>query len=176
MNHTTNATLDRPLAVIAGNACNESHDLAMKFAENGYDIIVAAGNPSVVEEAEEFKELGVDAVSYQLDLSTPEGIEQLYRRVVATGRPVESLVISCRLSEDNSQEKSLALKILKDMSDRGHGRIMFASSKDEDMTKLQEEIKEEARTSGVQVSMVNFDDKEIYFLKEGYQDPPVFLH
>lgn len=176
MNHTTNATLDRPLAVIAGNACNESHDLAMKFAENGYDIIVAAGNPSVVEEAEGFKELGVDAVSYQLDLSTPEGIEQLYRRVVATGRPVESLIISCRLSADNSQEKLLAQKILKDMSDRGHGRIMLASSKEEDLSDLHKTIHEEARATGVEVSMVNFDDEEIYFLKEGYQDPPMYMH
>lgn len=176
MNHTTNATLDRPLAVIAGNTCNEGHELAMKFAESGYDIIVVAVNPSVVEEAERFKELGVDAVSYQLDLSTPEGVEQLYRRVVATGRAVESMVISCRLSEDNSQEKLLAKKIMKDMSDRGHGRIIFAGSKEDDMTELEQAVKEEARTTGVEISTMNFDTKEIYFLKDGYQDPPIFLH
>lgn len=176
MNHTTNATLDRPLAVIAGNVCSENYNLARKFAENGYDIIVSATNPSVVEEAEEFKEFGVEAVSYQLDLSTPEGIEQLYRRVVATGRPVESLVISCRLSEDNNQERALALKILKDMSDRGRGRIMLASSKEEDVSALHQSIREEARATGVLVSLVHFDDSEIDFLQEGYQDPPVFLH
>ena len=48
-----------------------------------------AANPSVVGEAQEFKDFGLYAVSFQLDLSTTEGVEQLYSRIIATGRDNE---------------------------------------------------------------------------------------
>ncbi len=162
---------DKPLAVIASSACSDGYDLARQFAENGYDIIVAAANPSVVEEAEDFKKLQVDAVSYQLDLSTPEGVEQLYRRIVATGRAVEALVINTGLSDDLEQETILAKKVLHDMADRGFGRILFSSCGDQDdATKLYENLKHSADGTGVTIKALSPDEKVGYFLDEAFSE------
>lgn len=146
---------DKPMAVIASSTCTDGYNLARQFAENGYDIIVAAANPSVVEEAEDLKKLKVDAVSFQLDLSSPEGIEQLYRRIVATGRPVEALIINTGLSRNLEQETLLAKKVLHDMTDRGYGKIIFVSSEIDDQRsaiRLQDFFAEAAKGTGIEVS------------------------
>lgn len=173
-------SFEKPLAVIASQLNIDGYALARQFAERGYDLIVAASNPSVVEEAEEFKELGVDAVSFQLDLSTAEGVEQLYRRIIATGRPVEAMVINTNLSTDNKIEKSLAHKVLKDMTLRGQGKILFAGSDlKEDVSEISDSLQEEARGSGVTVTSIKAGENEIYFLKKGYEkgyEDPSILH
>nr|BDT27597.1 SDR family NAD(P)-dependent oxidoreductase [Bacteriovorax sp. HI3] len=160
---------DKPLAVIASSSCSDGYDLARQFAEHGYDIIVAAANPSVVEEAEDFKKLKVDAVSYQLDLSSPEGVEQLYRRIVATGRAVEALVINTGLSDNLEQEQILARKVLHDMADRGFGRILFASCGDQkDADKLCESLKHDVEGTGVTLKALSPDEQVVYFLDEEF--------
>jgi short-subunit dehydrogenase len=170
INQQTYLTSDKPLAVIASNNNTDGYELAKQFAENGYDLIVAAGNPSVVEEAEDFKKLGVDAVSFQLDLSTAEGVEQLYRRIIATGRPVEAMVINTGISEDLTNETGLAKRILKDMADKGRGRILFAGQDSEDDADLAcEALQEEAQGTGVTVTALRSGNSEIYFLKKGYE-------
>lgn len=167
---------EKPLAVVASNTNSDGHELAKQFAENGYDLIIAAINPSVVEEAEEFKGYGVDAVSFQLDLSTTEGVEQLYRRIIATGRPVEAMVINTGITEDLTNETILAKKVLKDMADRGRGRILFAGSEDlEDAGPACESLQEEAQGTGVTVTALRSGNSEIYFLKKGYEEPTL-LH
>lgn len=174
---TTNyLSSEKPLAVVASNTNSDGSLLARQFAENGYDVIVAAGNPSVVEEAEDLKGYGVDAVSFQLDLSTSEGVEQLYRRIIATGRPVEAMVINTGITEDLTNETILAKKVLKDMADRGRGKILFAASdKDEDARPACEALKEEAQGTGVTVMALRSGNSEIYFLKKGYEEPAL-LH
>lgn len=167
---------EKPLAVVASNTNTDGYALAKQFAENGYDLIVAAINPSVVEEAEDFKRFGVDAVSFQLDLSTAEGVEQLYRRIIATGRPVEAMVINTGISEDLTNETGLAKRILKDMVDKGRGRILFAGSNSEEDADLAcEALQEEAQGTGVTVTALRSGNSEIYFLKKGYETPTL-LH
>jgi short-subunit dehydrogenase len=170
MKNETYANLEKPLAVIASHLGSNGYDLAKQFAKHGYDLIVVAANPSVVEEAQEFKDYGVDAVSFQLDLSTTEGVEQLYSRIIATGRPVEAMVINTGMSTNNSLEKTLAKKVLKDMTDRGHGRILFTSRDNEDgQDELTESLQKEARGSGVTITALKAGASEIYFLKKGYE-------
>ena len=167
---------EKPLAVVASNTNSDGYELARQFAEHGYDLIVAAGNPSIVEEAFDFQEYGVEAVSFQLDLSTTEGVEQLYRRIIATGRPVEAMVINTGISEDLTNETVLAKKVLKDMADRGRGRILFAGSrKEDDATPACEALQEEAQGTGVTVTALRSGKTEIYFLKKGYEEP-ILLH
>ena len=176
INQQTNLTSEKPLAVVASNTNTDGYALAKQFAENGYDLIVAAINPSVVEEAEDFKQLGVDAVSFQLDLSTAEGVEQLYKRIIATGRPVEAMVINTGISGNLTNETSLAKKILKDMVDKGRGKILFAGSNTEEDADLAcEALQEEAQGTGVTVTVLRSGSSEIYFLKKGYEEP-ILLH
>lgn len=159
--------LEKPLAVVASINNSVGYELAKQFAENGYDLIIAATNPSVVEEAEEFKKYGVDAVSFQLDLSTAEGVEQLYKRIIATGRPVEAMIINTGMSKDLTNEKGLAKKILKDMADKGHGRIVFAGSNSElDSDIACEALQEESRGTGVTITVLHSGNTEIFFLKK----------
>ena len=171
-NQQTYLSSEKPLAVIVSNTNTDGQKLAKQFAKNGYDLIVAAINPSVVEEAEDFKRLGVDAVSFQLDLSTAEGVEQLYKRIIATGRPVEAMVINTGISEDLTNETELAKKVLKDMADKGRGRILFAgSNNEEDADAACEALQEEAQGTGVTVTALRSGNSEIYFLKKGYETP-----
>ena len=166
---------EKPLAVVASNNKSVGYELAKQFAENGYDLIVAAINPSVVEEAEEFKKFGIDAVSFQLDLSTAEGVEQLYKKIIATGRPVEAMVINTGASKDLKNETDLAKKILKDMADKGHGRILIAGSNSEKDTDLVcEELQEESHGTGVTITVLHSGNTEIFFLKKGYVSAPTF--
>ena len=159
---------EKPLAVVASNTNNVGYKLAKQFAENGYDLIVAAINPSVVEEVEDFKKFGIDAVSFQLDLSTAEGVEQLYKKIIATGRPVEAMVINTGNCKDLTNEKGLAKKILKDMSDKGHGRILLAGTNSEEDVDMMacEAFQDEAQGSGVTITILQSGDTEIYFLKK----------
>ena len=158
----------KPLAVVASSTCYEGYELAKQFAESGYDLIVAAANASVVEETEDFKELGIDAVSFQLDLSTTEGVEQLYRKIIATGRSVEAMVINTGISSNSNKEIELARKILKDMIDRGHGRILFEGHEAQAVCKS---LQTEAIGTGVSLAVIQPGSNEIYFLKKGFEDP-----
>ena len=163
---------EKPLAVVASNNKSVGYELAKQFAKNGYDLIVAAINPSVVEEAEEFKKYGVDAVSFQLDLSTAEGVEQLYKKIIATGRHVEAMVINTGVSKDLKNETNFAKKILKDMADKGHGRILIAGSNSEEDTDLVcESLQEESHGTGVTITVLHSGNTEIFFLKKGYESP-----
>ncbi len=159
--------LEKPLAVVASNKNSVGYELAKQFAENGYDLIVVAANPSVVEEVEEFKKYGVDAVSFQLDLSTAEGVEQLYKRIIATGRPVDTMVINTGINKNLKYENDLAKKILKNMADKGHGRILFAGSNSEEDSELAcETLQEESQGTGVTITVLHSGNTEIFFLKK----------
>lgn len=160
-------TNDRPLAVIASNSSLDSYNLAEQFAENGYDLIITAVNASVVEEAEDLKEYGIEAVSFQFDLSSPEGVEQLYKKIVATGRPVEAIVINTGMSEDLTTVDLLASKILKDMEGNHKGRILIAGiDNEEEVTDLVESLKERAEGSGVTIHTLQPGNTEISFLRK----------
>ena len=166
--------LEKPLAVVASNNNCVGYDLAKQFAKNGYDLIVAAINPSVVEEAEEFKKYGVDAVSFQLDLSTAEGVEQLYKKIIATGRPVEAMVINTGVSKDLKNETHLAKKIMKDMANKGHGRILIAGSNSEEEKDIVcEALQEGSRGTGVTITVLQAGNSEIFFLKKGYESSTI---
>lgn len=169
-NQQTYLSSEKPLAVIVSNTNTDGQKLAKQFAKNGYDLIVAAINPSIVEDAEDFKKYGIDAVSFQLDLSTAIGVEQLYKRIIATGRAVDAMVINSGFSKGLTNEKKLAKKILKNMADKGHGRILFAGSNTEDDTNsVCEALQEEAQGTGVTITVLHSGNNEIYFLKKGYE-------
>ena len=153
--------IEKPLAVVAGSSSTDSYAVAKQFAEHGYDLIIAASNPSVVEEAEDLKEYGVDAVSYQLDLSSHEGVEQLYKRIVATGRPIEAIVINTNLSHNHESEFELATSMVHYMDDHGNGRIFFTPA-NEDHTLLFEKIKIKAVGTRVRVSTLPSSSSKIF--------------
>jgi short-subunit dehydrogenase len=136
----------RPLALVTGASSGIGYELARQFAEHGYDVIVNAEDARVVEAARELGTLGVRVEPVQADLATAEGVEQLYARVVADGRPLAAAAINAgigvggpfaetdlaselRLVDLNVRSSvHLAKLCVRDMVARQQGRILFTSS------------------------------------------------
>jgi len=138
------ATDSRPLAVITGASTGIGFELAKICAENGFDLIVAADEPTINEAASAFSELGATVEAVQADLATLEGNDKLYAAI--KGRPVEALLANAGrglgrgfLDQDFGDVRRvidtnvtgtvyLLQKIARDMRARGKGRILITGS------------------------------------------------
>jgi short-subunit dehydrogenase len=137
----------RPLAVVTGASSGIGYELAKQFAQNGFDLVIASGGSRIEKAAEELRALGGKVESVQADLATFDGVEQLYRRIRATGRPVDAAALNAgvgvggdfasdtdlpaELNLIDLNVKSpvhLAKRLLPEMVGRGAGRVLFTSS------------------------------------------------
>ena len=84
----------RPLAVVTGASSGIGLELARQFAENGFDVIVAAEDGAIHDAAQGLDGDGASVDAVQVDLATPEGVEQLHARIAAAGRPVDALALN----------------------------------------------------------------------------------
>lgn len=87
-------TLTRPLAVVTGVSSGIGCELAKQFAQNNFDLVVTATGASINEAAIAFESLGVAVLTVQADLATYDGVEKLYNKIKATGRPVDAIAIN----------------------------------------------------------------------------------
>jgi short-subunit dehydrogenase len=141
------SSLNRPLAVVTGASNGIGYELAKQFAQNGFDLLVTATGPSIDEAAQAFEKLGAKVETVQADLATYDGVETLYSRIQATGKPVDAIAINAGVGvggdfarETDLQDElnlinlnvvssvHLAKRVVKDMVERGKGRILFTSS------------------------------------------------
>lgn len=136
----------RPLAVVTGASNGIGYELAKQFAQNGFDLVVTATGPSLNEAAQACEQLGATVEPVQADLATYEGVETLYQHIQATGRPVEAIAMNAgvgvggKFTETDLKAElnlidlnvvstvHLAKRVLKDMVDRGSGKLLFTSS------------------------------------------------
>lgn len=140
----------RPLALVTGASSGIGYELARKFAEHGYDLVIAAGHRSRLEVAAASlsamdEEPGIDVV--QADLSNAEGVTRLYDAVKALGRPIDILAANAGVgvSGDFTSETDLdaevalinlnvtsqvhLIKLIAfEMVNRGSGDILITSS------------------------------------------------
>ena len=126
-------TPQRPLAVVTGATSGIGLELAREFEDHDFDVIAAA------------EDAGPRGV--RVDLATPEGVEELHRHVIATGRPVAALALNAGVgaagafATDTALEDDLrvvdlnvrsvvhlAKLVLPGMVARGEGRILVTSS------------------------------------------------
>lgn len=140
-------SLTRPLAVVTGASSGIGYELAFQFAQNGFDLLVTATGPSIKEAALAFEGLGAKVETVEADLATYDGVETLYSQIQATGRPVDAIAINAGVGVggDFARETDLkdelnlinlnvmssvhlAKRVVKDMVERGNGRILFTSS------------------------------------------------
>jgi short-subunit dehydrogenase len=131
----------RPLALVTGASSGIGLELARRFAANGFDLLLAADEPSVTAVAEE---LG-HAEAVVADLASPAGVEEVHARVA--GRPVDAVALNAgivaggdfarggdlerelRLVDLNVRSVvHLAKLVVGDMAARGRGRVLFTSS------------------------------------------------
>src|SRR3954452_2501108 len=142
-----NGSRSRSLALLTGACSGLGLELAKIFAENDFDLILAAEDEAIAAAGDECRELGAAVDAVRVDLATPEGVEELYRHVKAAGRPLGAAALNAgigaggafatdteldnelRLIDLNVRSTvHLAKLVLPPMVDRGEGRLLFTSS------------------------------------------------
>ena len=135
----------RNLALVTGASSGIGRELAKQFAQHGFDLIVAAED-ELDGAVAELQSLGASVDGVRVDLAAPEGVEELWRRVEATGRPLDAAALNAGVGGggafvDIDLEKQLnivdlncrstvhlAHLVLRDMVARNSGRVLFTSS------------------------------------------------
>jgi short-subunit dehydrogenase len=134
-----------PLALVTGASSGIGRELARVFAENGFDLIVAAEDPGIETTAAELQRHGGAVRPVRVDLRDPEGVEQLYATCRATGA-LDAAALNAGVGQGGrfldidiedeqdiidvnvSSTVRLAKHVLRDMSERGTGRVLITSS------------------------------------------------
>src|SRR5215213_5264916 len=136
------------LAMVTGASSGIGFELAKLFADDGYDVIVAADDDAIQASADKLGSgsggVGVRAV--QVDLRKPDDVELLYRTVASDGRPLDAAVLNAGVGRagrfvDGDLDTDLAIVdlnvrstvhlaklVLRDMAARGEGKVLFTSS------------------------------------------------
>jgi short-subunit dehydrogenase len=138
---------DRQLAVITGASSGIGFELAKVFAEEGFDLLIAAEDAELTGAQESLKATGVEVLGHRVDLATEAGVIELFRHVQNTGRPVDVLALNAGVGAGGAfaTETDLADElnlidlnvrstvhlcklVVAEMVDRDEGRILFTSS------------------------------------------------
>jgi short-subunit dehydrogenase len=136
----------RPLALVTGASRGIGYELARVFAEQGHDLVIAAEDGGIVEAKQAFEALGATVTSVRVDLTKPEGVEELVGQVRALGRPLACAVLNAGVGVGGAFHETelrknlevvdlncrsvvhLAHHVVHDMVGRGEGRILITSS------------------------------------------------
>lgn len=138
---------NRPLAVVTGASTGIGLELAKQFAHNGFDLLIVADEPAIIDAREKVRQPGIQVQTLQVNLAESDGVEKVYREIQSIGRPVDAIAINAGVGAggDFARETELqddlniidlnvrstvhlAKRILQDMIPRGQGRILFTSS------------------------------------------------
>ncbi|WP_229069978.1 SDR family oxidoreductase [Actinoplanes sp. DH11] len=135
-------------AVVTGASSGIGYELARKFAENGYDLLIVAEDAGIEEAANVLRRDGENqVVAVRADLATFDGVEQTYAAIRETGRPVDALALNAGrgiggdfvrqtdladelnvIDVNVTSTVHLAKRVLPDMVARGQGQVLFTSS------------------------------------------------
>jgi len=138
---------NRRLAVVTGASSGIGFELAKVFAEEGFDLLIAAEDAELRLALEELKGVGGSVQAHRVDLATEAGVIELYRHIQQSGRPVDVLALNAGIGAGGAfateTELSDELKLIDlnvrstvhlcklvvaDMVERDAGRILFTSS------------------------------------------------
>jgi short-subunit dehydrogenase len=145
----TNTT--KPFAVVTGASSGIGLELAKQFASNGYDVLIAAEDTELSGAVGALQSLGATVDAVQVDLAIDGGVDELYTRIKAGGRPVDAIALNAGIGAggsfagpdaartDLAQELRivdlnvrstvhLAKHVVGDMVARNEGKVLFTSS------------------------------------------------
>jgi uncharacterized protein len=140
----------RPLALVTGASSGIGYELARKFAERGFDLVMVSSDQAKLNEAAH----SVSAIDesaqvevVQADLSKREDVEKVYESVRALQRPVDVFAANAgvgvfgEFAEETELDEEIALinlnvtsqvhlikRVSHDMIARGEGDILITSS------------------------------------------------
>ncbi|MGY4646754.1 SDR family NAD(P)-dependent oxidoreductase [Mycobacterium sp. URHB0021] len=133
-------------ALVTGASSGIGLELARLFAQHGYDLVVAAEDDGIRDVPGLLAEHGAAVQPVQVDLRTAEGVAHLYDSAVDGGRELTAaafnagigrgdMFLATELADDLSiidlnvrSTVHLAKLVLRDMANRGAGRVLFTSS------------------------------------------------
>jgi short-subunit dehydrogenase len=140
-------TNKRSFAIVTGASSGIGLELAKQFAEHGFDLLIVAESPKIAEAASALEKYNVSVAEAQIDLATPDGVDELYGVIRNTGRPVDAIALNAGVGAGGDFVRETALDadlnvidlnirstvhlaklVLKDMVQRGQGRVLFTSS------------------------------------------------
>jgi len=134
----------KPLAVVTGASSGIGYELAKLAAQDGFDLVIAADMPEIVEAAQALRQLGATVDEIRVDLSTEDGVDALVDLIGE--RPVDALMANAGhglgkafLDEDFDRARHvvdtnitgtiyLTHRIGRQMRARDRGRILFTGS------------------------------------------------
>jgi short-subunit dehydrogenase len=134
----------RPLAVVTGASSGIGYELARLAAEDGYDLVIAADEPSIIEAQAGLEQYGTRVEGLQVDLSTTDGVDKLVNLI--GDRSVDALMANAgrglghgfldqdwaeaRLVIDTNVTGTIYLihKVARDMRERDRGKILITGS------------------------------------------------
>lgn len=137
----------KELAFVTGASSGIGYQLAKQLAERGYDLAITSSGDRLEQAAADFRASGAEVFAIQGDATRREEVEQVWKEVEATGRPVAVACINAGIGEsglfatESSLDQELAIVALncastvqfgkyaaKQMSERGSGNILFTAS------------------------------------------------
>ena len=134
------------LAVVTGASSGIGLELALLFAEDGYDLVICAEDAGLEAAAVRLRANNVEVTVVQRDLREAAGVQALYAAVVATGRPVAAAAVNAGVGRGGAfidapladllgivelnvaSTVHLTHLLLGDMVARNSGRLLLTSS------------------------------------------------
>ncbi len=134
------------LALVTGASSGIGYWLAKELAERGYDLVVCSAGERLDGAAGDFESLGVEVTSVSADLSTRDGVDDLWTTVEGLGRPLDVACINAGIgvgglfteTDLDTELKmvelncvgvvNLAKHVVKHMVPRNAGKILITSS------------------------------------------------
>jgi short-subunit dehydrogenase len=131
-------------AIVTGASTGIGFELAHLAAQDGYDLLIVADEPLIASAAADIQQHGVAVQSIEADLSTFDGVDTLL--AAANGRQIDVLCANAGrglghgfLDQNPADWRSvvdtnivgtlyLVQKVLKQMTMRGEGKVMFTGS------------------------------------------------
>jgi short-subunit dehydrogenase len=138
--------MSKGVALVTGASSGIGFELARLFADDGYDLIVAADGDDIQASADKLSGSGVNVRPVQVDLRKPDDVERLYRTATEDGRRLEAAALNAGVGRagrfvDGDLDSDLSIVdlnvrstvhlaklVLRDMAARGSGKVLFTSS------------------------------------------------
>jgi short-subunit dehydrogenase len=134
----------RPVALVTGASRGIGFELARVFAEHGYDLLINAEDEAVEDAAARLRESGADVRTVRADLRDPKGVDEVAAAAARFAVDVAALNAGVGhggafVDTDPEGDREvvdlnvtstvlLAKPLLRRMTERGEGRMLFTSS------------------------------------------------
>ena len=94
---------ERKTVFVTGASRGIGKEVALKYAENGYDVIINYVSDKTDVEAleKEFKEKGADTLILKADVSNPEEVQKIVDKAIEKFKKIDVLVNNAGITRDN---------------------------------------------------------------------------